>query len=161
MQQLTLPGFERPSKKTFKAQRFRAVYVRENDDLQRITVDTVDSAVALASQYLSSSPIEQLLTIALDNSLQLMGFEVITGATNQCRIEPSAIYRFLLCSYASSWMIAHNHPGGTSVPSQADWNITLKLHRIGKEMGLPLHDHILIPEGGQAVSMRNLAKWPS
>ena len=41
-------------------------------------------------------------------------------------------------------IVVHNHPTGDSMPSHADIEITNKLFEIGKLVGIPVIDHIII-----------------
>lgn len=49
---------------------------------------------------------------------------------------------------ASSIILAHNHPSTNLQPSQADHELTRKLHQAGKQLDLPLLDHLIITEKG-------------
>ena len=49
---------------------------------------------------------------------------------------------------ASSIILAHNHPSTNLQPSQADRELTQKLYQAGKQLDLPLLDHLIISEKG-------------
>lgn len=49
---------------------------------------------------------------------------------------------------ASSIILAHNHPSTNLQPSQADRDLTRKLHQAGQHLDLPLLDHLIITEKG-------------
>lgn len=49
---------------------------------------------------------------------------------------------------ASSIILAHNHPSTNLQPSQADRELTRKLHQAGQQLDLPLLDHLIISEKG-------------
>ncbi len=49
---------------------------------------------------------------------------------------------------ASSIILAHNHPSTNLQPSQADRELTRKLHQAGQHLDLPLLDHLIISEKG-------------
>ncbi len=49
---------------------------------------------------------------------------------------------------ASSIILAHNHPSTNLQPSQADIELTKKLYQAGKQLDLPLLDHLIITEQG-------------
>lgn len=52
-------------------------------------------------------------------------------------------------------ILSHNHPGGTTHPSQEDISSTRDAMRALSVMGIPVLDHIIIA-GSQAISMRTL-----
>jgi DNA repair protein RadC len=41
-------------------------------------------------------------------------------------------------------MLLHNHPSGDATPSKEDMEITTRIANLGKELGIPLVDHIII-----------------
>lgn len=45
-------------------------------------------------------------------------------------------------------VIHHNHPSGKQSPSNSDKDITEKLHRAFKEIGIKLQDHLIITKTG-------------
>ena len=49
---------------------------------------------------------------------------------------------------ASSIILAHNHPSTNLQPSEADRTLTRKLYQAGKQLDLPLLDHLIISEKG-------------
>lgn len=103
---------------------------------------------------------EYVAAIFLDNSNHILQTEIVAeGTVNQCAVYPRIIIeRALRCS-ATSMILAHNHPGGGLVASEADWLITERLIAIGKMLELPLIDHIII-SSHKVVSLRDLPRWP-
>ena len=77
----------------------------------------------------------------------------------QCVIYPREVIKRALAVGASGILLAHNHPAGTLKPSEADWNMTLRLHKIGKLLNIPLLDHIIICRDG-VQGLRGMARWP-
>jgi DNA repair protein RadC len=77
---------------------------------------------------------------------------------NQCAVYPTNVFRFLLTSGAASFILAHNHPGGSSHASEADWKLTERLKKAGELLDLPLLDHILITETA-CISLRESSRW--
>jgi DNA repair protein RadC len=41
-------------------------------------------------------------------------------------------------------VLLHNHPSGNPEPSSADLAVTLRIRRLGDELGIILLDHIII-----------------
>jgi DNA repair protein RadC len=50
----------------------------------------------------------------------------------------------LISYFASSIIIAHNHPSGNNKPSEADKQLTQSAKEGGKLMGIQLLDHIIL-----------------
>jgi DNA repair protein RadC len=57
-------------------------------------------------------------------------------------------------------ILAHNHPAGIMTPSEADWNLTKRLHDVGKLLELPLLDHLIVCRD-RVLSLRELPRWPN
>lgn len=51
-----------------------------------------------------------------------------------------------ILSSAASIMVAHNHPSGKTTPSREDVEVTERLAKAGKLMGIELLDHLIIGE---------------
>lgn len=94
---------------------------------------------------------EQLRIIYLDQKNQILCDEVQqTGTVNHTPIYPREIMKKALEVGAISLILVHNHPSGDPTPSKADIDLTLKIQRIGEDLGITLHDHIIIGKGRHA-----------
>lgn len=91
---------------------------------------------------------EQLRILYLDQKNQILSDEVQqTGTVNHTPIYPREIMKKALEVGATSLILVHNHPSGDPTPSKADIDLTLKIKRIGEDLGIVLHDHIIIGKG--------------
>jgi DNA repair protein RadC len=137
-------------------------YVREREahTLEERIISHRKDAEEFFRKYLKDNPVEIFCVVALNNRNSIIGFITNEGSTNQCATYPSNIFRFLLSSGASSFIIAHNHPGGGTNPSESDWILTERLFKAGALLDLPLVDHLIITEM-DAVAMREMARWSS
>jgi len=144
--------------KSYAVQKYRLTYVKENSSFNRIRISSRTDVADFCTQYLSPLPVENVCIIALDTGNNIIGYEALEGATNQCAVYPTNVFRFLLTSGAASFILAHNHPGGSSHASEADWKLTERLKKAGELLDLPLLDHILITETA-CISLRNCGRW--
>lgn len=145
----------------FQVQEYSLKYTKnKNINFVKNRILGYDDAGIFLRSYFKNVPIEQIIILSLNNRNVINGFIVLTGETNQCIVHPKTVFRFLLTSAASSFIIAHNHPGGSNNPSEADWAITERLFKIGKDLELPMLDHIIVCENN-TVSMRQLSRWPN
>jgi DNA repair protein RadC len=103
---------------------------------------------------------EYVAALFLNSANKVIETEIIaTGTVNQCMLSPRMIIEKALRYGAAAIIIAHNHPGGTTTPSEQDWQITEKLFTICKMLEVPLLDHILVVSE-KVVSLRELSRWP-
>jgi len=66
------------------------------------------------------------------------------GSVNRSLISPREVFLEALRSDAVSVVLLHNHPSGNPEPSSADLAVTLRIRRLGDELGIILLDHIII-----------------
>ncbi|MGD9200986.1 MAG: DNA repair protein RadC [Chitinispirillia bacterium] len=103
---------------------------------------------------------EYIAVIFLDNGNRIIATEELaSGTVNQCVVYPRTVIEKALKYGSSSFIMAHNHPGGNSDISEADWNITEKIHTVGKILNILLLDHILILKN-RTISLREFSRWP-
>jgi DNA repair protein RadC len=74
--------------------------------------------------------------------------------------DPRVILSAALLSGASAMVLAHNHPSGSSEPSEADTTSTRQIAQGAKLLGIKLLDHLVVARGGEYTSFR-LRNFPS
>lgn len=93
----------------------------------------------------SQSPVEEFWIMALNSQLKLISHAMLfRGTVNACLIHPRDIIRYVCSENASSFIIAHNHPGGDPKPSREDKAITRRLFKISQMIEIPLQDHVIL-----------------
>lgn len=106
---------------------------------------SLDEAIEHINPEMAALEREELRTLHLNNANELIHEETIfTGSLNQVQISPREIIKSCLRQNTSAVIIAHNHPGGTSEPSEADIRITEKIKTALDTVGVSLIDHIII-----------------
>ncbi len=70
--------------------------------------------------------------------------QVGQGSLAQVDIHPRELFRDAVKVGAHSIIIAHNHPSGEAEPSEADIKLTNRMAEIGRLVGIPLLDHIVV-----------------
>lgn len=88
---------------------------------------------------------EYAYMLAFNTSMKPIAvFEISHGAGNYTIMNPREIYiRALLCG-AYGIVLLHNHPSGNLSRSDADARTTEEIKQVGKLIGIPLMDHIII-----------------
>lgn len=67
----------------------------------------------------------------------------VTGTVADTRI----IFKLAIEKLASGIILAHNHPSGNLLPSQADIKLTKNLVEAGKMLEIPILDHLIVGDG--------------
>ena len=83
--------------------------------------------------------------IALNSELQLLEHVMLfRGTAEYCLVHPRDLFRTLILTNASAFMMAHNHPSGNILPSHADLKITQRFQKLGQLMEIKLVDHLIV-----------------
>jgi DNA repair protein RadC len=118
-----------------------------------VTKGPVLCATEAVVEYLTFSMsglgIEEVRVLFLDTKNRVLRDEVVSSGTiNEAAIYPREILRRALEYGSTAMIIAHNHPSGDPQPSQADIDATKRLIVAGRELGIVLHDHIIVAREG-------------
>ncbi len=96
-------------------------------------------------QDMRNLPKEHLRGIYLNSHHRIVHDEVISiGTINSNLIHPREVFKPAIEHGAAAVILAHNHPSGIVTPSQADIDITNHIIEVGKIIGIPVVDHVVI-----------------
>ena len=88
---------------------------------------------------------ETAILVLLDNKLALLREEILSLGTVNCTLlSPREIFLRALRWGAVNIMLLHNHPSGDPTPSRMDLEVTERISRVGKLLGIHLIDHLVI-----------------
>ncbi|NLI94807.1 MAG: DNA repair protein RadC [Erysipelotrichaceae bacterium] len=88
---------------------------------------------------------ESLLILMLDNSYRLLGEKrLYEGTLAGVNLEVREIFRHVLLSGATSFVLLHNHPSNISKPSLKDIEVTHLLKEAAIKMEIDFIDHLII-----------------
>ncbi len=99
---------------------------------------------------------EQFRILFVDKKNQLIADEVQQeGTIDHTPVYTREVIKRALELSASAIVLVHNHPSGDPTPSMADIDMTKKIIIAGNQLGVTVHDHIIIGKKGHA-SFRSL-----
>jgi DNA repair protein RadC len=136
----------------FKLAEIEVIYstkVKPSDRLKVVT--SGDAAEAFRSAWKQSlEHKESFYALYLNRNNKVLGIHKISeGGLSGTLIDIRCVYQVALKANACSVIVAHNHPSGNLVPSEADKSITQKIKEAGKFLDIPLLDHlIMMPNEG-------------
>lgn len=94
-------------------------------------------------------PRECLRILFLNSSNKLLADEEFgKGSINHMPLYPREIIRRALELRSTAIIVVHNHPSGSSKPSESDINATKKLVNATVAFDIVVHDHLIIATGG-------------
>ena len=88
---------------------------------------------------------EHLVALYLDTQNRIISQKTIfIGSVNRSIAEPREILHYAVKCMATSVIIVHNHPSGSSSPSENDLRFTEKIKRSCEDIGIVCLDHIIV-----------------
>ena len=95
--------------------------------------------------------VEQFRILFLDKKNQLIRDEVQqVGTIDHTPVYPREILKRALELSATAIILVHNHPSGDPTPSNADVKMTKKIVELMTNVGISVHDHLIIARDGHA-----------
>ncbi len=120
-------------------------------------ISTPEDVVAVCGPQLQGLDREHFWTLALNTKNRLLKIiEVSVGSLNASIVHPRELFKDAVRVSAASVVVVHNHPSGDPTPSGADIQLTRRLVKAGDVLGIELLDHVVIGDGGEHASLRDL-----
>ena len=117
------------------------------------TLDSTEAVVTYLKALIGTKRNEVFCVLALDSQNKLIAVEQVQkGTVNRAAVFPRQVIEICLKHHATAVILAHNHPGGSILPSDADRRLTKKLGVILGELDIVVHDHIIIAGQNQYYS---------
>jgi DNA repair protein RadC len=92
---------------------------------------------------------EEFWIIYLNNANKIIHkAQLSKGGITGTVVDNRMIFKLAFEQNATGIILVHNHPSGKLVPSDADISITKQLKVAGKQLSIPVQDHIIIAENG-------------
>lgn len=99
---------------------------------------------------------ECICILLLDNSMKYVDSRLFDeGSINSAKFDMKKLYKYAFGRNASKVIIAHNHPGGIAIPSEADRITTVNIATAFSNLGIELVEHFVIADGRYVPIMRN------
>ncbi|PTV95013.1 DNA repair protein RadC [Halanaerobium saccharolyticum] len=140
-------------------QKFSLRVVKENGG--RYDIDkTINNPIAARNLFIEVAELDKrseevfvMATIDVRNKVTGL-FEVSTGTLNSSLVTPREVFKRAILQNAAGIVLGHNHPSGNVDASGDDINITQKLVKSGKILGVNVVDHIIVGNEGNYSSMK-------
>lgn len=157
---MELPGIGEAKAATILAAIELGKRVLQTRPMDRTVVDDPSVAAAALSQDLMWQSQERFAVVMLDVKHRILGTQVITiGTATETLAHPRDIFREVIRQGATRAIVAHNHPSGNLVPSQADLDLTEQLLQGANFLGIPLLDHLILGNGDFCSIRQTTRLW--
>jgi len=133
-----------------------AMLVSSKDEmLDRVHLSKAADVIEYLVVAMARLPVEEVRVLFLDSKNRLISDEVVSrGTISEAPIYPREILKRSLALDAAALILAHNHPSGDPSPSEGDIDATRRLLKAASELGLTVHDHIIVGSEGW-ISLRD------
>jgi DNA repair protein RadC len=112
-----------------------------------------DDVARLARTLFGDLPQECFAVIGLDARQRVRCVrKVALGSVAQVDVHPREVFRPLVRAGMHATILVHNHPSGEPDPSESDIDLTRRLVEVGRVVGIPVLDHVIVTRT-RAVSL--------
>ncbi len=112
-------------------------------------IDRPDRIREWLQKEIGSSMQEKFLVVYLNNQHRIIDYKVLfIGTIDTSPVFPREIFKEALLMNSTDIMLVHNHPSGNLEPSIFDIELTGRMIRAGKLMGVNVLDHIIVTQSG-------------
>ena len=121
---------------------------------QHTVIADLPALKTLIQLHLRNAISEQCIALFLDPSLRLMHIETLSdGTPTTLNLHTRTLVQRALSVNAHAIILAHNHPNGSSQPSDDDIRTTQALQEQLRPLGLYLIDHFIVADGQTPYSL--------
>lgn len=108
---------------------------------------TLESCAQYLQSYFFGRSVETVYLLCLDAKCKMLCCKKISeGDVNSTGLSVRKIVETALSTNASSVVLAHNHPGGLAIPSNADIQTTMRIAAALQAVDVNFIDHILVTD---------------
>ena len=123
---------------------------RREEETKELTKITSSTEVFMMMQPLIGElPHEEFWVLYLNNANKVIHkAQLSKGGITGTVVDNRMIFKIAFEQNATAIILVHNHPSGKLEPSDADISITKQLKLAGRQLSVPIQDHIIISENG-------------
>jgi DNA repair protein RadC len=98
-------------------------------------------------EYIGKRSSEVFIAVYLNIHNIIVGFtEYTMGSAHEVSVNPAGVFQEALLAGAAAIITVHQHPSGNARPSDADEELWERMRQIGKLMGIPVVDNLILGE---------------
>ena len=122
---------------------------KESEPVIKPKITCSQDIYELMRPELLDEQVEYFYLVLLNRSNQVMRkYLVSQGGTAGTVVDPKIVFKIALEHLAQSIILVHNHPSGNLTPSEQDKRLTQRLVKVGRELDLPVLDHLIFTDSG-------------
>ena len=114
---------------------------------EKVSIKSSADAYTVFLEHLSDLRTEEFWVIFLNQKNQVIyKSQISKGGITGTIVDVRVLFKIALEHFATSIIVAHNHPTGNLKPSEADLKITKNIKNAGEILNIKLADHLIIGE---------------
>ncbi len=120
------------------------------------SIGGAESVAEVMLPVLQDEVVEVFAVLLLNGKHRVVGMaEVSRGTLTTTLVHPREVFGPALRLASAAVIVVHNHPSGDPEPSVDDIEVTRRLIEVGRVLGMPLLDHVIVGENGRYTSLRD------
>ena len=121
------------------------IKINKNTEYLLMEIWSAELAIGSKVSLIAFEPVEVSTALLLNRQNQLIcARELARGTVAENTVYIREIVKLALDEYASALIFAHNHPGGSAIPSDADIRFTHRLQQALRLVDIDLLDHFIV-----------------
>lgn len=113
----------------------------------KIAITSSQDAYKILLPHLSDLRTEEFWALFLNHKNHVVYTSQISkGGITNTSVDVRVLFKTAIEHFATSVIVAHNHPTGSLKPSEADLKITKNIQDAGKVLDIKMLDHIIVGE---------------
>ena len=123
----------------------RVSYIHSQQALFKIR--SASDVATFVRSVLTDNSREHFVAMFLDAMHQVTAYSIVSiGIANSAPVTPREVYQRAIVAGAIAIVVAHNHPSGSTLPSDEDHKVTKRLFESGVLLGIKLLDHVVVTD---------------
>lgn len=110
-------------------------------------VSQSSDAATILQAYLAGADREFFVLLLLDGKHRVNALNVVAiGSLTAALVHPREVFKPAILANAAAVILGHNHPSGDIEPSREDRELTERLVKAGRLLGITVLDHVIVGE---------------
>lgn len=148
---IDIPGVGENVVTVLKLTEASAQKLAEGSVLEKPVLNNWQALLNYCNAQIAYKKNEQFRVLFLDRKNRLIADEKMQeGTIDHTPVYPREIIKRALELGSSAIILVHNHPSGDPTPSRDDIEMTRNIQSAGKQLGVIIHDHLIISKGGHS-----------
>ncbi len=115
--------------------------------VDKAVLATPENIAAAAQKYLANQSVEECWIALLDKGGHCIRWQMLArGIVDTVAVTSREVFAAVFAVKACQFILVHNHPGGSPVPSKADLALTAVLRDAAQRLGVTFVEHIIITD---------------